>query len=45
MEPPPSVLEQISLEQGTLDEDCAPWVSATHPDGALYFFDQDRVRA
>ncbi|KAH9026188.1 hypothetical protein EDB85DRAFT_176931 [Lactarius pseudohatsudake] len=33
------------LEQGSLQEDCAPWVPATHPDGALYFFDEDRVRA
>ena len=31
-------------EQGS-HEDCAPWVSATHPDGALYFFDKERVRA
>ena len=31
-------------EQGS-HENCAPWVSATHPDGALYFFDPDRVRA
>ncbi|KAH9031459.1 hypothetical protein EDB84DRAFT_1562260 [Lactarius hengduanensis] len=34
--------EQIGLEQGSLGEDCAPWVPATHPDGALYFFDKDR---
>ncbi|KAH9074274.1 hypothetical protein EDB83DRAFT_1950268 [Lactarius deliciosus] len=34
--------EQMSLEQGSLKEDCAPWVPATHPEGALYFFDQDR---
>ena len=26
-------------------ENCAPWLSATHPDGALYFFDPARVRA
>ncbi len=31
-------------EQGS-EEDCAPWVSATHPDGALYFYDPARVRA
>jgi hypothetical protein len=31
-------------EQGP-PENCAPWVSATHPDGALYFFDPARVRA
>jgi hypothetical protein len=41
----PSVPEQIGLEQGSLKERCAPWVPATHPDGALYFFDRDRVRA
>lgn len=28
-------------EQGP-PETCAPWVSATHPDGALYFFDPAR---
>ncbi|KAF8264910.1 hypothetical protein EI94DRAFT_1737414 [Lactarius quietus] len=33
---------QIGLEQGSFKEGCAPWVPATHPDGALYFFDQDR---
>jgi hypothetical protein len=31
-------------EQGP-PENCAPWISATHPDGALYFFDPTRVRA
>ncbi|KAH9026213.1 hypothetical protein EDB85DRAFT_2175857, partial [Lactarius pseudohatsudake] len=36
------VPEQTSHEQGSLKEDCAPWVPATHPDGALYFFDKDR---
>ena len=24
--------------------DCTPWVPATHPDGALYFYDPERVR-
>ncbi|KAN0127127.1 hypothetical protein V8E53_015065 [Lactarius tabidus] len=28
-------------EQGP-PENCAPWISATHPDGALYFFDPTR---
>ncbi|KAI9458568.1 hypothetical protein BJY52DRAFT_1212082 [Lactarius psammicola] len=28
-------------ERGS-EKDCAPWVSATHPDGALYFFDPAR---
>ncbi|KAH8987914.1 hypothetical protein EDB92DRAFT_1104548 [Lactarius akahatsu] len=31
----------ISHRTGHL-EDCAHWVPATHPDGALYFFDQER---
>ncbi|KAF8258667.1 hypothetical protein EI94DRAFT_1691246 [Lactarius quietus] len=36
--------EQIGLEQGSLTgkEGCSPWLPATHPDGALYFFDRDR---
>jgi hypothetical protein len=45
METPSSVTEHIGLEQGSLKEDCAPWEPATHPDGALYFYDRDRVRA
>ena len=36
--------EQIGFDQGSVKEDCAPWVPATHPDGALYFYDRDRVR-
>ncbi|KAI9458570.1 hypothetical protein BJY52DRAFT_1416360 [Lactarius psammicola] len=35
-------LSSMNIEQGPLKEDCAPWVPATHPDGALYFFDRDR---
>jgi hypothetical protein len=27
-----------------LTEDCGPWTPATHPEGALYFFDSERVR-
>ena len=27
-----------------IQQDCSPWVSATHPDGGLYFYDEDRVR-
>ncbi|KAH9003499.1 hypothetical protein EDB86DRAFT_2826626 [Lactarius hatsudake] len=42
LRPLPSVSKQMSFEQGSLKEDCAPWVPATHPDGALYFFDKDR---
>ncbi|KAI9438686.1 hypothetical protein H4582DRAFT_190509 [Lactarius indigo] len=34
--------EKMGPEQGSLEGDCTPWVPATHPDGALYFFDQDR---
>ncbi|KAH9003471.1 hypothetical protein EDB86DRAFT_2799202 [Lactarius hatsudake] len=47
MEAPPSLPgpEQNDLEQGSLGEDCVPWVPTTHPDGALYFFDKGRVRA
>jgi hypothetical protein len=36
------VTEHIGLEQGSFKEDCAPWEPATHPDGALYFYDRDR---
>ncbi|KAH9050809.1 hypothetical protein EDB87DRAFT_1827322 [Lactarius vividus] len=36
------VSEQMGLSQDSLKEDCTPWVPATHPDGALYFFDRDR---
>ena len=44
MKTPPSISHQTGLEQGSHLEDCAPWVPATHPDGALYFFDEERVR-
>ncbi|KAH9050812.1 hypothetical protein EDB87DRAFT_1583109, partial [Lactarius vividus] len=40
--PLPSSPEEMGFEQGSLREDCAPWVPATHPDGALYFFDKAR---
>ncbi len=42
---PPSVPKQIGPEQSSPEVDCAPWIPATHPNGALYFFDRDRVRA
>ncbi|KAN0131684.1 hypothetical protein V8E53_010526 [Lactarius tabidus] len=29
-------------KQGSPEADCAPWIAATHPDGALYFYDEDR---
>jgi hypothetical protein len=35
--------EQGGSEQDSLWQDCAPWKPATHPDGALYFYDQERV--
>jgi hypothetical protein len=38
--PEPSGFEQDSMIQ----RDCSPWVPATHPDGALYFYDKERVR-
>lgn len=43
---PTSFSEQSGdAEQSVLDQDCSPWMPATHPDGALYFYDQERVRA
>ena len=27
-----------------LRQECSPWIPATHPDGALYFYDPERVR-
>ncbi|KAH9026194.1 hypothetical protein EDB85DRAFT_1893507 [Lactarius pseudohatsudake] len=36
-----SAFDQDVSSTGHL-EDCAHWVPATHPDGALYFFDQER---
>ncbi|KAF8267956.1 hypothetical protein EI94DRAFT_1801076 [Lactarius quietus] len=33
------------VEKGTPEADCTPWKAATHPDGALYFFNEERVRA
>jgi hypothetical protein len=38
--PEPNDFEQDSMIQ----QDCSPWVPATHPDGGLYFYDADRVR-
>jgi hypothetical protein len=37
--------EPNGSEQDSLQQDCSPWIPATHPDGALYFYDEDRVRA
>ncbi|KAH9979764.1 hypothetical protein BJV74DRAFT_121406 [Russula compacta] len=34
--------EPNSPEQGSLKQDSTPWIPATHPDGALYFYDPDR---
>ena len=36
----PEYFEQDEMIQS----DCSPWVPATHPDGALYFYDEERVR-
>jgi hypothetical protein len=38
----PHVPNHIGLEQDSPEVDCAPWIPATHPDGALYFFDKDK---
>jgi hypothetical protein len=42
---PSSFQEQSHSDQPSLNRDCSPWVPATHPDGGLYFFDRERVRA
>ncbi|KAI9438581.1 hypothetical protein H4582DRAFT_182781 [Lactarius indigo] len=38
----PHVSKQIDPGQGSHEVDCTPWIPATHPDGALYFFDEAR---
>ncbi|KAH9973803.1 hypothetical protein BGW80DRAFT_224457 [Lactifluus volemus] len=38
----PYTQEQCGSEQGTSIKDCSPWRPATHPDGALYFYDRER---
>ncbi|KAH9003371.1 hypothetical protein EDB86DRAFT_2891724 [Lactarius hatsudake] len=38
----PHVPKQIGSRQGSREVDCAPWIPATHPDGALYFYDKER---
>ncbi|KAH8987921.1 hypothetical protein EDB92DRAFT_1875046 [Lactarius akahatsu] len=38
----PALTTTFRFEQGQ-EDDCAPWVSATHPDGALYFYDSVRM--
>ena len=40
----PSFPEPNGFEQVSLQQDCSPWTPATHPDGALYFYDEERVR-
>lgn len=42
---PSSFQEQSSSDHPSINQDCNPWVPATHPDGRLYFFDRERVRA
>ena len=40
-----SIPDQYGFEQDSMmQQDCAPWVPATHPDGGLYFYDAERVR-
>ncbi|KAF8474432.1 hypothetical protein DFH94DRAFT_855629 [Russula ochroleuca] len=34
--------EPNGSEQDSLQQDCSPWIPATHPDGALYFYDEER---
>ncbi|KAH8987810.1 hypothetical protein EDB92DRAFT_2014060 [Lactarius akahatsu] len=34
-------VSSIDPEQGLPEVDCAPWIPATHPDGALYFYNKD----
>ncbi|KAI9509029.1 hypothetical protein F5148DRAFT_1375430 [Russula earlei] len=34
--------ELSNPEQGFFKQDCSPWIAATHPDGALYFYDRER---
>ena len=37
--------ESNGFEQDQMNQpDWSPWVPATHPDGGLYFYDQERVR-
>ncbi|KAH9962936.1 hypothetical protein BC827DRAFT_1266739 [Russula dissimulans] len=38
----PYYAEPTSPEEGSLKLDCSPWIPATHPDGALYFYDPER---
>ncbi|KAH9981642.1 hypothetical protein BJV74DRAFT_887437 [Russula compacta] len=38
----PYSLELKDLEQTSWEQDCRPWIPATHPDGALYFYDLKR---
>ncbi|KAI0253111.1 hypothetical protein BJV78DRAFT_241690 [Lactifluus subvellereus] len=38
----PYFQEQSHSDQPPINQDCNPWVPATHPDGALYFFDRER---
>ena len=39
-----SFQEQGHSDQHLLNEDCHPWIPVTHPKGAPYFFDRERVR-
>lgn len=39
-----SFLEPKLADDASLRQACSPWKPATHPDGALYFYDPKRVR-
>jgi len=34
--------EPNGVEQDSIQQDCSPWIPATHPNGALYFYDEER---
>ncbi|KAI0253078.1 hypothetical protein BJV78DRAFT_1351939 [Lactifluus subvellereus] len=38
----PYSIEQTLSGQASPNQDCRPWISATHPGGASYFFDPER---
>ncbi|KAH9989672.1 hypothetical protein BJV77DRAFT_1069397 [Russula vinacea] len=37
-----ATMQPNGFEQDSLRQDCGPWIPATHPDGALYFYDEER---
>ncbi|KAI0296395.1 hypothetical protein BC826DRAFT_232371 [Russula brevipes] len=38
----PLYTEPSGSEQGSPNQDCRPWIPATHPEGGLYFYDRER---